>query len=522
MSGAANSWRLSVNELDRSSTIRGNAGSVGAMVIRAPKGNAKPTYIAKGKEQRILDIFGSPSSSYPDVLEAIEFNKQDAIWISAPYEGTATLGGVLVSDGGTAALSAGIDPATWPTYSFTDDTEYFVITAISPYANDDLGVLITKDPTTNYFTIKLYKKNSSGTFVLKYTKEVSLLVGEKDGFGKFMYIGDVFEDDDYIKVTVNSSADVSTNGFVDDASVVAFDKGDRGATPTITEFTVGWAYFQQAANYPADIFMDPTADSGIPSIFDTLRNTYQKYAFYIMSLPMSEDASTAITTKDGLSINNRGLAFYWNYSKVKDVYSGNVFWTSLIGRIGAKYAQMVNVFNGGAPAWIDENGHGGQLGSGIIELEYSPTEGDLQLLDEAGINPIASYPGYGVMITSQRTAQSPGNLSDTSWIAHSRLFDYIISNLLSGVLVYQIVKLNDELHRKLAVSKGETLLDPVLSSALINDYAIVCDLNNNDDAARAARQFVYDVYIKVTPYSETIKLNFVSVGQSVSLDSLIS
>ncbi len=516
---AENSWRLSVDELDRSSTIRGDAGSVGAMVIRASKGNTKPTYIAKGKEQRILNLFGSPSSSYPDVLEALEYNKQDALWVSAPYDGTALLGGVLVSDAGSAVLGAGIDPEAFPTFTFPLVTDHFVLAAISPYA-DDLSVQVSRDATSTDWTIKLYKDNVAGTPILVWTKTVSLTVGKKDGFGKFMYIEDALDGDDYVKAIVNPLSAVTT--FTDDAAVVAFGKGSRGSAITTTEITSGWAFFQQGNAYKANIFMDTTADSAVPGLFNTLRNTYQKYASYILVLPMSADAATTITTKDTLSINNRGLAFYWNHAKVKDVYSGNSFWTSLVGRIGTKYAQMVNVFNGGAPAWIDENGHGGQLGSGVVEMEYDPTEGDLQLLDEAGINPITSYPGYGVMITSQRTAQSPGSLSDTSWIAHSRLFDYIISNLLSNVLVYQIVKLNDELHRRLAVAKGETLIDPILGSALLNDYAIQCDLNNNDDAARAARQFVYTVFVKVTPYSETIKLNFVSVGQSVSLDSIIS
>jgi len=516
---AENSWRLSVDELDRSSTIRGDAGSVGAMVITSAKGNTKPTYIAKGKEQRIIDLFGDPSSSYPNVLEALEYNKQDAIWVSAPYNADADLGGVLVSDAGSAALSSGIDPAVWPTFSFPLVTDHFVITSISPYT-DDLGVIVTRNVTTGYWTIALYKDNVAGTPVLVYTKEVSLTVGEKDGFGKFMYIGSVFEDDDYIKVIVNPLSAVST--YTDDTTVTAFAEGSRGTAPTITEWTAGWAYFQQANTYPADIFMDPSTDDGVPALFNTLRTTYQKYSSYLMPLPMTVTASNTIIAKDTLSINNRGLAFYWNHAKVKDVYSGQSFWTSQIGKIGTKFAQMVNIFNGGAPAWIDENGHGGQLGPGVIEMEYDPTEGDLQLLDEAGINPITSYPGYGVMITSQRTAQSPGSLSDTSWIAHSRLFDYLISNILSGVLVYQIVKLNDELHRRLAVAKGETLIDPVVGSNLLTDYAIICNLNNNDDAALAARQFIYDVYVKVTPYSETIKLNFTSVGQSVQLDSIIS
>ncbi len=519
--GAVDSWRMSVEELDRSSTIRGEANSIGAMVIRASKGNQTPTFISKGKESRIIDLFGNPSTSYPDVWEAIQYNKQDGIWISAPYDATAKLGGVLVSDSGSAGLSTGIDPDAWPTFTFADDTEYFVITAISPYA-DDLGVKITRNSASGYFTIALYKKNTSGTFVLKYEKEVSLTVGEKDGFGKFMYIGDVFEDDDYIKVIVNATADVATNGFTSDATVVAFDKGARGSAITTTEINAGWTEFQSSATYPADIFMDVTSDDGVPASFDTLRSTYQKYKSFLISLPMGENASTAITTKDGYSINNRGLSFYWNHAKVKDNISGQTFWTSQIGKIGTKFAQMDNIFNGGAPAWIDENGHGGQLGPGAIEMEYDPSESDLELLDTNGINPVVIYPGYGVMITSQKTGQSPNNLSDTSWIAHSRLFDYIISNTLKGVLTFQIVKLNDTIHRQMAFSKGFTLMEPILGANLLSDYKIICDLSNNDDVAMAARQFIYSLIVKVTPYAEEIVLKFVSVGQSVELDSVVS
>lgn len=514
----SSSWRMNVEELDRSSTIRGEANSIGAMVIRASKGNTKPTFISKGKESRIIDLFGSPSSSYPDVWEAIQYNKQDALWISAPYDATALLGGVLVSDSGTAALSAGIDPATWPTFTFGANTDHFVLASISPYT-DDLGVKVSRDSTSTDWTIEVYKKNSAGSFVLLYTKIVSLTAGKKDGFGKFMYIEDVFEDDDYVKVIVNPTSAVTS--FTDDTSVVGFAKGDRGSAITTTEIAAGWAYFQQATTYPADIFMDVTSDDGVPTSFDTLRNTYQKYSSYLISLPSGETASTAITTKDGYSINNRGLSFFWNYAKVKDTISGQKFWTSQIGKIGAKFAQMDDIFNGGAPAWIDENGHGGQLGPGAIEMEYDPSEDELELLDSNGINPVVIYPGYGVMVVSQKTGQSPNSLSDTSWIAHSRLFDYIISNILRGVLTFQIVKLNDEVHRRSAVSKAETLMDPILAANLLSDYKVQCDLSNNDAAARSARQFVFSLAVTVTPYSEEIVLKFIASPQGVSLDTII-
>jgi hypothetical protein len=518
---ASNSWRLSVLEKDRSSTVRGEASNVGAMVIRASKGTTKPIKISVGQEQRIIDLFGKPSSSYPDVWEAIQYNYQDDIWISAPYADDALLGGVLIKDLGTEAVAAGQDPDTVSTYSFNSDDEYMAIFSKSPHT-DDLAIQVTYNSSNDRFTISLYKTEDGGTtYSLLETYTVSVTEGTLDGFGKNIYVEEVLENNDYIQVVVNSGADTS-NGFVDDASKVAFVGGDRGSAITVTELTTGWNYFQKIHSYPAKIFMDPTSVDGVQDIFVTLRNTYQKYAFYIFALPGAEDVDDAITTFEGYGLNNSGLAAYWNRGKVKDTYNNSSFWTSLIGPIGAKLAAMDNIFNGGAPAWRDENNHGGQLSAGIIELEYDPTESQLESLDQAGINPIVFYPGYGYMIASHRTCQSPNNLSDNSWIAHRRLFDYIISNILNQVLTYQIVKLNDELHRRLAVSKGITIMDPILSAGLLSDYIIQCDRNNNTDKMLAQRKFIYTVALKVTPYSEEVVLEFINVGQNTEVSEVIA
>ena len=314
------SWRLTVNDIDRSSTVRGVAGGVGAMVLRALKGPVKPIKISRGNENRILDLFGNPSSSYPDIWEAIQFNYQDDIWLSAPYDDDARLGGVLITDNGSVALSEGIAPDSYESYSFDSDDDYMLIVARSPYT-DDLGVKVSYNDISGFFKIELYKTKDSGSnWVLKKTYEsVSLTADTKDGFGKNVYAEVLMsEDGDYILAYVNSDADI-VNGFVDDTSVVALDSGTRGGTPDITEWATGWAYFQGVNTYPANIFMDVTADDGIPTIFNTLRNTYQKYSSYLLPLPGSESAATSILSKAAYSVNNKGLEFFVYRGKVKDI-----------------------------------------------------------------------------------------------------------------------------------------------------------------------------------------------------------
>jgi hypothetical protein len=78
------SWRIGVLENNLSGVAIPQVGNDMATVIRASKGPLEPVYISKGGEKRIINLFGKPSSSYPDVWDIIEANKKASLWISAP------------------------------------------------------------------------------------------------------------------------------------------------------------------------------------------------------------------------------------------------------------------------------------------------------------------------------------------------------------------------------------------------------------------------------------------------------
>ena len=134
-----------------------------------------------------------------------------------------------------------------------------------------------------------------------------------------------------------------------------------------------------------------------------------------------------------------------------------------------------------------------------------------------------AYPYYSRLHLEyiERTAQSPATLSDTSWIGHSRLFDYIIYQTIDQILTYQITKLNDEVHRQLASSLGEQLSAPIVNLNLLREAIPKCDRENNTDSVLARREFVFTWGVKVTPFSEKIIFNFVNVQQTVSVEEVI-
>jgi hypothetical protein len=396
-------------------------------------------------------------------------------------------------------------------------TAYYALFTKSPHAETE-KLLQSYNTNTGLFDIEFYITDNRSKDVLVRSYSLSQIEGTQNGFKENVYIDDYLVDDPYL---IGVSNDLAYTAFTDDTTRVIIGGGSRGSAISLTELTAGWTYFQSSRLYPTTIHMDYSADAGIPTIFDTLRTTYNKYADYILPLPDSEDVSTSIATKAGYSINERGLAFYWNWKKVKEKYNSTQFWTSQIGGVGKKWGQMYDIYNGLAPAMVDEGGHGGQVSGGAIELRYDPSDTDVVDLANAGINPIVFDPNYGVMILHQRTGQTPNTLSDTSFIGHSRLIDLIINSIIVDVLTFQLIKLNDTNHQTQVRTKTEAILNPMLGANLLREFLVKCDDENNTDEVKSRREFKLAVSIKVTPFSETITLDFILSPQGVSVEETI-
>ncbi len=382
---------------------------------------------------------------------------------------------------------------------------------------DDIGVKAVYDTTNSYFTMNVYQKDKNSNFqeLIDSPVNFSLVENTKDGFGQNIYIDNVFDDTTILTPVVNTDLAYST--FSDDSIRVNLAGGDRGSAITITERTTGYDYAKQCDVYKADIFFDSSADGGIPTIFSTLRTTHQKYSHYILTLP-NESKSSAITTMGTYSLDDRGISVYWNWGKVQDTVTGNIFYAPLTGPVATKHAVMVDVYNALQPAWIGDGVHNGILsGFGILELSQSYIQSDLEELGEAKINPIIKSE-KGFMIENAVTTKiTPSPMNQ---IGHSRLADYIISNVISNVLIYQIEQLNDAIHRQ-TVSQGcINIISPLKPVYLIN-YTIKCDEENNNDIIQAQEKFILQVAVKYTGFSKETEFIFTNVSGDISVEEAV-
>jgi len=468
----------------------------------------------------------SISGNYIRIDGKIASSILGSISITAPTVGTSAVG-IVFDTNKTSIISENSlsptgyvpkygDKITWDfncTANIKNDTSFSLFTA-SPFDDtfESYSVKVSRI-TGKQYRVVLYIGTSLGLSEVK-TYDFSL-IKEKDSFGKSLYYEDIFKDDEYLKIFINTSY---SNIADPDISTVSLTGGNRGAEPQESDYVEAWNNFQRRNLYPVKNFMDVYGNSA-----NTLKNiieNYQPYSFGITCVPLGNTRDSAIQFRKDLGIDFDGLALYTNWAKIQDTYNNSFSWTSNIGKIGVKYAEMNGIFDGLAPAGVDENGIGGQLsGFKVVEVENDFSDTDLQLLDESQINPVINDSAYGLMVYGDRTLQVSN--SDTSYIGHRRLFNHIIDNISTQILKKQVFKLNDDFHRLLAKTQADSFIAPILSSGLLRDIYVQCDEGNNTDEVLQVRKFIMDIYVKVTPFSEFVLLRLTRLPQNAVISDFI-
>jgi len=426
---------------------------------------------------------------------------------------------------------------------FTKKIDNAVLYLINRSVGQTISMTLASKPltaTSNYIEAALSIKNHLNKTVLVSTLDFALEKGAKDGFGNPLNAEIVFEKNDYIEAVYNPAFDndeANTSYFVGDDSPLALQTIKRNDGINGTDFTAGYEWFKKFNSYPVDLFFDATGERSVPSLLAEIRGGdvpqytgFQPFASVL--LPLFNDGVPVNDFDDAIAAikkypANRGFSVYHGNFKIRNDCSSKtpVFEGVPMGEIAKRTADSIVLSYGGlATAWIDEAGVGGLLTGGRIlgyakrQTEYSETQ--LKELDEAKVNPVTYDFTYGPMILSRRTTYA--DYSDYSFNDYSRIVDYCIKNIIKNVFPYQVVKMNDDDHRAIVRMRTDAILNPLTVSpyAVLRNYAIKCDEENNNDEVLAREEFILEVAIQVTPKSRTLKLVFINAPQTQSVEAM--
>ncbi len=168
--------------------------------------------------------------------------------------------------------------------------------------------------------------------------------------------------------------------------------------------------------------------------------------------------------------------------------------------------------------WFSPAGYNRGNLLGVTKLKWNPNKGERDTLYKAGVNPIISEPGQGILLFGDKTAQSKPSAFDR--INVRRLF-VVLEKAISTASKFQLFELNDEFTRAMFRNMTEPFLRDVKGRRGITDFLVVCDETNNTGDIIDTNRFVADIYIKPARSINFITLNFVATRTGVEFSEIV-
>lgn len=320
--------------------------------------------------------------------------------------------------------------------------------------------------------------------------------------------------------------DISTD-FAQLSTIESVDlSAGRDTVPTTGDLTGGYDLF--ANKETTDISLVITGDAGgtvssntvqnyvISNIVETRKDCVAFISPRITDVVNASGAElTRITTWLGLVDKSSSYAVAdsgWKYQF--DKYNNVYRWIPLNGDI----AGLCVSTDTNRDPWFSPAGFNRGSIKNAIKLAWNPNKTQRDTLYAAGVNPVVSFPGQGIVLFGDKTLLKKPSAFDR--INVRRLF-ITVEKAIAIAAQYSLFELNDEFTRAQFVALITPFLRDVQGRRGITDFKVVCDATNNTAQVIDSNQFVGDIYIKPARSTNYIQLNFVAVGSGVDFTTIV-
>ena len=256
-----------------------------------------------------------------------------------------------------------------------------------------------------------------------------------------------------------------------------------------------------------------------PGLFDSLHtsqsttiinNTQNRgdSIFVLDLVPYSTQTPSTVVTQ-AQSRNTSYAASYWPWCQVIDPDSGKNVWVPASTLIGGVYAYNDKVSEPWfAPAGINRGGLGVVTRAAV---KLSQTNRDT--LYSGKVNPIATFPGIGVVVYGQKTLQTKASALDR---VNVRRLLIALKSYISQVAQNLIFEQNTIATRNQFLSQVNPYLQLVQQRQGLYAFKVVMDDSNNTPDVIDRNQLVGQIFIQPTKTAEFIYLDFNILPTGVS------
>jgi hypothetical protein len=199
--------------------------------------------------------------------------------------------------------------------------------------------------------------------------------------------------------------------------------------------------------------------------------------------------------------NTTYAASYWPWVLVQDPATGKNVWVPASTLIGGVYA-YTDIVAGPwfAPAGINRGG----LGS-VIRPERRLSQGDRDTLYINSVNPIASFPGKGVVVYGNKTLTNIPSALDR---VNVRRLLIALKSYISQIANNLVFEQNTIATRNVFLSQVNPYLASVQQKQGLYAFKVVMDSTNNTPDVIDRNQLIGQIFIQPTKTAEFIYLDF--------------
>jgi hypothetical protein len=321
-----------------------------------------------------------------------------------------------------------------------------------------------------------------------------------------------FDNNGTVKSQFTSSLPINTRGSFSGALgdiLTGTGKYYNNITSTDTQGLVGANYNNMVAlmanqdDYRFNVITTPgltVADNA--SQTTTLVNTIQSRGDAIAVVDTREfGASISEATTSALTINSSYAATYWPWLQTIDPGTGQLVWVPASTLIPAVYAFNDSVSDPWfAPAGINRGGL-----DTVVRAERKLSQTNRNDLYTGNVNPIATFPGTGVVVYGQKTLQKRASALDR---VNVRRLLIALKSYISQVANNLVFEQNTIATRNQFLSQVNPYLESVQQRQGLYAFRVIMDDSNNTPDVIDRNQLIGQIYLQPTKTAEFIYLDF--------------
>ena len=160
-------------------------------------------------------------------------------------------------------------------------------------------------------------------------------------------------------------------------------------------------------------------------------------------------------------------------------------------QVGAEWFAPAGLNRGGMPS--------------VLKAERKLTQNDRDVLYQANVNPLATFPGEGVVVFGQKTLQRKATALDR---VNVRRLLIALKGYIGQVANNLVFEQNTNVTRNRFLAQVNPYLESVVQRQGLYAYKVVMDETNNTPDVIDRNQLVGQIYIQPTKTAEFIILNF--------------